>query len=265
MRSRHSRRNTCAVTCQATPPARGNGASTWHTRVRTAGPFEGPRLRLGPGGRKGDQRMTKTIHFLHTAQSNVPLFQISPDARGLIARHEVRDDLLARASAAGRLTDDVRDEAETVLRQASEAADLVLLTCSTLGPAADALDDLPVPVLRVDRALAQAAVKRGGRVAVLYAAPSTQGPTKALFEAEARSSGASIALHLVPGAWDQFLAGDREGYLQSIAAAADAVAQAADLVAFAQASMAPAAALCRHCRPLTSPAEGLAAALAAVQ
>ena len=127
----------------------------------------------------------------------------------------------------------------------------MLLTCSTLGPAAGAAG-----ALRADAALADAAVAAGGTVEVLCAAPSTLAATAELFEAAAERTGARVVVRLVPGAWPLFHAGDHAGYAALIAR--DAEASRADVVALAQASMAPAARL--TARPVLScPQAALAA------
>jgi len=143
---------------------------------------------------------------------------------------------------------------------------VVLLTCSTLGPSIATLADAPVPILRVDEALAERAVRDGGRVVALCAVETTLEPTRTLFEQAARRTGAAVDVRLVPDAWAAFRSGDRDRYLAIVAEAADEVArQGASKVALAQASMAGAARLVRDGDPpLTSPAVGLRAAMAAV-
>ncbi len=207
------------------------------------------------------------IACLHTVESNVKVFEAAAASLpGVSLSHAVRPDLLKRAEAEGGLTDAIRDEAAELLRELAGGADAVLLTCSTVGPAAERADLLaPVPVLRVDGALATAAVARAAagkaQVDVLCAVQTTVEPTRALFERVADGTGVAIALHIAPGAWDAFRAGDGAAYNRLIAEAADALfANGAEVVAFAQASMAGAAALCTRGTPLTSPGAGLAAA-----
>jgi hypothetical protein len=170
------------------------------------------------------------------------------------------------AEREGRLTPEIAAETLAVLRGLCAEADAVLLTCSTLGPAAErAALDAPVPVLRVDAALAAEAVKAGGRVVVLCAVATTVEPTRRLFEAAARATGADVSVAVVPEAWDAFKAGEADRYRTLVArAAAVAREDGATQVALAQASMAGAAALLPAAiRPLTSPAVGLAAAVSA--
>jgi len=205
------------------------------------------------------------VACLHTAASNVAVFDEAARPLGLALRHAVREDLLARAEAARGLTDDIAAAAKVALSALSAAADAVLLTCSTLGPAVEGLQPR-VPALRVDAALAEQAVAQGGSVAVLCAVETTIAPSRALFERAAAATGAAVTVALVPDAWAAFRAGDAARYHVLVAAAADrAFADGADVVALAQASMAGAAALARAGMPLTSPAAGLAAALAAAE
>lgn len=68
---------------------------------------------------------------------------------------------------------------------------------------------------------------------------------------------------LVEGAWERFVAGDQDGFLDLVAAAADTVGDA-DVIVLAQGSMAGAAERTTTAVPvLSSPRPGLAAAVAA--
>jgi Asp/Glu/hydantoin racemase len=203
-----------------------------------------------------------TIACMHTVGSLIPVFDAEAAKLGISLRHTLRDDLLREAERAGGLNDDIAARAAAELEKLAGGAEAVLLTCSTLGPAA-ARAQAAVPVLRVDEALAKQAVKAGGRVVVLCAVTTTIEPSRELFERHAAATGARIEMRLVPDAWAAFRAGDRGRYCELIAAAADAAfAEGADVVALAQASMAEAAPLARNGTPLTSPAAGLAAAAA---
>lgn len=192
------------------------------------------------------------IACLHTAESNVAIFNAArPD--GVRLSHAVRPDLLAAAEADG-LTPAIAAATAQALGALRDGADAVLLTCSTLGPAAG-----PAGALRADAALAEAATAEGGTVEALCTAPGTLTATAELFGAAAARTGARVTIRLVPGAWRLFHAGDHAGYAELIAR--DAEASRADVVALAQASMAPAAQL--TARPvLTCPQVALAAVLA---
>ncbi len=205
---------------------------------------------------------------LHTAASNVAVFEEAVLAGGLEGvglRHVVRADLLAAAEVAGGLTAAIVAETGAALVGLCAGADAVLLTCSTLGPAAAvAAVGAAVPILRVDAALADEVARDGGTVVVLCAAGTTVGPTRELFEAAARGTGAVVRVAVVEGAWAAFRAGDRTLYLNLIAAAAEAALRGGAVrVALAQASMAGACSLvCEPGRVLGSPVAGLRAAVA---
>ena len=210
------------------------------------------------------------VGCLHTAQSNIAVFEAARRALKLddvMLKHRVRADLLSAAERAGKPTPAIIEDCASELVSLAKGVDGVLLTCSTLGAAAPlAAAMLDVPALRVDEALANEAVRRGGSVIVLCATRTTIGPTRAVFEAAAMATGAGVEVRLVPGAWELFSAGREDDYLDAIAEAADAaVAEGATTIALAQASMAGAAARTRRVTPLTSPGAGLAAIVAAAQ
>ena len=206
--------------------------------------------------------MRKRVTCLHTAISNIVIFDAAAIGLGLVLHHIVRADLLVAAEQAGGLTDHVTTTTKAALHDAAGHTDVVLLTCSTLGPVADEVSN-SVPIMRVDRALAEAAVKQGGRVTVICTAPTTLRATEDLFRAAASATDAVIDMQLVAGAWDVFQSGNQARYCAMIATATDrAFENGAVNVALAQASMAPAADLCRQGSLLTSPRAGLLAASA---
>jgi hypothetical protein len=145
-------------------------------------------------------RVRRRIACLHTAASNIPLFDAAAADLALDLHHVVRADLLAAAEQAGGLTPGIIDATEAALRDAAHDADVVLLACSTLGPVADGLRT-SVPTLRIDRALAEAAVKAGGKVVVLYTFPGTAQASGDLFREVAMGTDAAIDLQLVPKDW----------------------------------------------------------------
>ncbi|WP_409061084.1 aspartate/glutamate racemase family protein [Streptomyces sp. SYP-A7185] len=188
--------------------------------------------------------VTPTLALLHTSPVHVPVFEAlrDQDHPGLALRHLVHADLLARARAEG--PDAVADGIQELLERAvAEGASAVLCTCSTIGAVAeDRAAAVGVPVVRVDRPMAAAAVAAGRAVAVVATLESTLGPTRALVEEEAARAGrpVDVTTVLVDGAWERFEAGDADGHVRLIAEAVDAL-DGVDSVVLAQASMADAA------------------------
>lgn len=178
------------------------------------------------------------VGFLHTAQVHVATFDALVAGRAEVA-HVVEPELLERARREG-LTPTVESGVRSVLAElASSGADVVVCTCSTLGPVAEAVAE-EVPVLRVDRPMARLAVDAGSRIGVVAAVESTLLPTRELLEDEATRVGVAptITEVFVPEAWVSFEAGDTAAYLSAIADAARSVAPSVDVVVLAQASMA---------------------------
>ncbi|MCX4392166.1 arylsulfatase [Streptomyces sp. NBC_01767] len=207
-----------------------------------------------------------TLALLHTSPVHIPVFDALRDAGhpGLALRHLVYEDLLVRARESGpeAVVGDVR---ALLAGAVADGARAVLCTCSTIGAVAEAESvTLGVPVLRVDRPMAAAAAARD-RVVVLASITGTLAPTLALLAEETGDRAVDVRTVVVDGAWERFEAGDRDGYLDLVAAAADAVTDC-DVIVLAQASMADAVTRTVTRIPvLSSPGPGLAAAAAAAR
>ncbi|MFE9533736.1 aspartate/glutamate racemase family protein [Streptomyces sp. NPDC006691] len=206
------------------------------------------------------------LALLHTSPVHVPVFDAlrDEDAPGLGLCHLVHEQLLGRARELG--PDAVAGEVAAVLTDAvARGADAVLCTCSTIGAVAEAMSgSLGVPVLRVDRPMAAAAVARGQRIVVVATVASTLEPTAALIREEAGDRPLALRAVLAEDAWPHFESGDTRAYFAEIVRTVDALTDV-DVVVLAQASMAPAAERTAIGVPvLSSPGPGLrAAALAA--
>ncbi|MEL5953605.1 aspartate/glutamate racemase family protein [Streptomyces sp. CLV115] len=204
-----------------------------------------------------------TLALLHTSPVHIPVFDALRDARhpGLALHHLVHEDLLARARESG--PEAVAADVRALLAGAvADGARAVLCTCSTIGAVAEGESaTLGVPVLRVDRPMAAAAAARD-RVVVLASITGTLAPTLALLAEEAGERAVEVRTVVVDGAWARFEAGDRDGFLDLVAAAADAVTDC-DVIVLAQASMAGAVTRTVTRIPvLSSPGPGLDAAAA---
>ena len=208
-----------------------------------------------------------SLTFLHTSPVHVPTFgalltELAPE---IPVRHIVEEALLDRARAedvaavSGRLR-------ELISELEGQAAVLVC-TCSTIGNAAEALSGDHLPVIRIDRKVAEAAVRAGqtGAVLVLAALDATLEPTRALIQnaAQELNRPASIQTRLCKGAWTLFESGDLSGYITHITAELDNLPEPLPaVVVLAQASMAPAATQTRLSVPvLSSPRLGTQAAV----
>ena|SRR3990170_2093363 len=120
-------------------------------------------------------------------------------------------------------------------------ADVILNACSSVGETVDvARRVVSVPIVRIDEPMAEEAVTRGHRIAVLATVKSTLDPTCRLLENKAKERRVDIAItrRLCDGAFDLLLAGRLEEHDRVVTEAALEAAKNHDLVVFAQASMA---------------------------
>ena len=120
-------------------------------------------------------------------------------------------------------------------------ADIILEACSSVGElVARMRDHVTIPVVRIDDAMTEAAVQRGNRIGVAATLGTTLRPTLALLREKAEQAGRDVELSplLVSEAYQQLMAGDREGHDVTLAAALTELAANNDVVVLAQASMA---------------------------
>jgi Asp/Glu/hydantoin racemase len=209
------------------------------------------------------------IGFRHTAEVHVVTFDalVAERAPERPTTSLVAEDLLVTARSAGLDDASLARGVVAALRELeARGAGVIVCTCSTIAGLAEALSGAQVPVLRVDRPMAELAVAAGPRVAVLAALESTIAPTVALLREVAAAVGADVTVdaRVVDGAWACFEAGDLDSYSAVIADTCIDVASTGDVIVLAQASMAGAVARLAEDFPipvLSSPGPAVDAAL----
>jgi hypothetical protein len=212
-----------------------------------------------------------SLTLVHTVPALADTFDqlLAELAPEIPVRHVMCGELLRDALAAGELTAEIRRRtAEAIKVEARKGPGVVLCTCSTVGPGADdARSSAEIPVLRIDRPMAEEAVGLGKRIVVCATVDTTIRPTLDLLDETARRLGREV--ELVPVIFEaaraKLVAGDFQGYARIIAEGLHGAAADADVIVLAQASMAPALDLCGDIEVpiLTSPRSGLEAAVAA--
>ena len=115
-----------------------------------------------------------------------------------------------------------------------------------LSAAEEAAHEAEIPVMRIDRPMADAAVRAGRVIGVCAALAPTLQPTRALIENSAARAGRDVEIRefLFDDVWAAFRAGRLDDYYGGIAARLADAAREVDVLVLAQASMAPAADLC---------------------
>ncbi|MFN8523774.1 MAG: aspartate/glutamate racemase family protein [Chloroflexota bacterium] len=187
---------------------------------------------------------TKNVVFIHTVQGNVAAFttlasELLPNQR---PTHVVDESLLQDTIARGELTADITSRFRAAAERAvADGADIIMFTCSSVGPAADGLSaELGVPVLRVDEAMADRAISIGSTIGVAATLPTTLGPTSELIRgASSRAAKpVQIVTRLAEGAFQELQAGRGERHDQLVREALADLAGRVDVIVLAQASMA---------------------------
>jgi Asp/Glu/hydantoin racemase len=193
--------------------------------------------------------MTK-LALIHTVGSLPPVFAAlaRESLPGIETTDTVDEALLGETIAAGRIPQATADRlAAHVDAALREGADLVLVTCSSMGPAVDALAGRGLPVLRVDEALADAAIRAGTRIGVIATLSTTLEPTAALIRRRATVLGREerridIMTDVVDGAFAELKAGRLDRHDELVRAGLRRLIPKVDVIVLAQASMARVAA-----------------------
>jgi Asp/Glu/hydantoin racemase len=182
--------------------------------------------------------VVSTIGFVHTVLSLPPTFaalaeELVPNADVF---HIADETLLGVTRREGRLTPATRRRVLGYVESAAEAgADLVVVTCSSIGPAVDASRGfVDVPVLRIDEPMADEAVRLGSRIGVVATLSTTLEPTAELVRRRAQAAGREVEVvtRLCEGAFGS----DRHDEL--VRAGLREVSGEVDVIVLAQASMA---------------------------
>jgi hypothetical protein len=216
--------------------------------------------------------MSRHVAFLHTSPAHVETFDrlVKAADSALRVDHIVDESLLSDAQRVGVNDAALIRRVHHVMRQAAaNGATVVVCTCSTIGCIAEHTPSQPgCAFARIDRAMADRAVRLGPRILVVAALRSTLGPTAQLISESAAALQAEVALQTlwVEGAWPHFERGDRGAYIGAVAAAVRTAPRRFDVVVLAQASMADAADALQDLgiEVLTSPRPGVQALLAAI-
>jgi Asp/Glu/hydantoin racemase len=186
----------------------------------------------------------KTIGLIHTSATLVPVFQqlCSQHLPGINTFNIVDDSLIKDVIAKGELTAPTARRVVDHIGSAERAgADLILVTCSSIGAAVETAATLSrVPVLRVDQPMADLAVQMGTRIGVIATLPTTLAPTSDLVRRRALAAGKQIELtsRLCEGAFEALMSGNAAVHDEMVASALRELSTGVDVILLAQASMA---------------------------
>jgi Asp/Glu/hydantoin racemase len=164
--------------------------------------------------------------------------EVMPNVRRI---NIVDDSLLPDVMAVGYITSAVQQRMNAYIQAAElSGANAVLSLCSSLGPTIDEARRLvKIPVIKIDDAMTEKAVREAKRIGVLATVGTTLKPTVGLLEEKAAALGKDIFLQpeLVSGAFEILIGGDKAQHDAMVSASARNLASQVDLLVLAQASM----------------------------
>jgi Asp/Glu/hydantoin racemase len=185
-----------------------------------------------------------TVAFIHTVTTLASRFDELADELipGVERCHVVDESLLGVTRKTGTLSAMTKRRVLGYIVSAAEGgAGLVVVTCSSIGAAVDESRGFgPVPTLRIDEPMADAAVQMGNRVGILATLSTTMEPTAELVARRGLVAGREIELVscLCEGAFEALAKGDRDRHDELVLAGLRRIADRVDVVVLAQASMA---------------------------
>lgn len=188
--------------------------------------------------------MPQRLALIHTASFLSGVFgDLCTDVMPEIDTFNIVDEsLIGNTIAAGHLTPNTSKRVAQYIQSAEEAgADVILVTCSSIGPAVEAARPfVNVPVLRIDEPMANLAVQTGDRIGVIATLSTTLEPTIALVQARAiaQNKNPEIVSHLCDGAFDAVISGDTNTHDRIVGNGLRELIPKVDVIVLAQASMA---------------------------
>ncbi len=186
----------------------------------------------------------KRLALIHTSAVMIPVFgelcaELLPDVEVV---HMVDESLLKDIIANNQLLKTTTRRVVGHIVSAEQAgADIIMVTCSSIGPAAELGRQLvDVPVMRVDEPMAVLAVEKGSHIGVIATLPSTLNPTAELIKAQAEKQAKEVTVttKLCEGAFEAVISGDGKTHDKNVGAGIQELTEKVEVIVLAQASMA---------------------------
>lgn len=153
----------------------------------------------------------------------------------------IDDTLIRDAVREGKLTPDIKRRLTQYFTIAQDmGADIIINTCSSVREIVDiAQPMINVPIVRIDDAMGDEAVKNYSSVGVMATLPTTLNPTIRMIEKKAKELGKKVKVvsGLAEGAYDALVSGDAERHDQKILDTAQRLSAQVDCFVLAQGSM----------------------------
>jgi aspartate/glutamate racemase len=184
------------------------------------------------------------IGLVHTTRLVVePVHEVITSALPAAEVSHVLDEgILKRLAQLQKITPEIVDWLTSMVRSTEAVgADCAIVSCSSLSPCVNEVRTrITMPVLKVDEPMVEYAVTHADRVGVLMTNPTTEKPSKLLFEEVSDRLGRTPVLvsRLCADAFEKLSKGDVDGHDTAVIAAVEQLLKEVDLVMLAQISIA---------------------------
>lgn len=206
------------------------------------------------------------IAMIHTAPATITVLKplVAEHMPAIEVMNVMDDSILPQLLSNGNDLSEIKQRFDQYVNIAvAQGASAVICACSSLGPLVETVHPKPpIPVFRIDEAMAEAAIKSGTKIGVVATMETTLTPTTALIERKAAHLGKNVILQPVhvAGAFDRLMAGDTAAHDQLLLEGLQTLEPQVDVVVLAQATMArvvTSLAPVAQAKCLTSPALGI--------
>lgn len=161
---------------------------------------------------------------------------------GVDCFHVMDEGILRILTASGRITPEITQWlAAMVLSAQRTGAEAAVVTCSSLSPCVDAVQkQVDIPVIKIDAPMMEHAVTHAERIGLVMTNPTTEIPSKILFQETSAKLGrdATLIPRLCPHAFAKLNQGDVSGHDLEVIKTVEGLLTEVDIVLLAQISIA---------------------------
>ncbi|MFC0472140.1 aspartate/glutamate racemase family protein [Halalkalibacter kiskunsagensis] len=188
--------------------------------------------------------VSKKVAVLHTTPVTVePLKKLAEEKiPGCKVVNFVDDSILPQLIETDGNISLVQDRLVQYAKYAEQiGADVILNACSSVGEVvAKARQNITIPIIRIDEAMAEEAIKRGKKIGVVATLATTLNPTMRLLQEKATEFNKKVEFEseLAEEAYQCLITGDQNSHDAALSVVLSNIAKKVDVVVLAQASMA---------------------------
>ncbi len=155
--------------------------------------------------------------------------------------HVMDEGILRQLTVSGRITAGIVQWLADMVRSTEKiGADLTVVSCSSLSPCVgEVRRQVKIPVLKIDEPMMEYAVENAERVGLVMTNPTTEKPSRLLFDEVLTRAGkkATLVPRLCPEAFNKLNRGDVAGHDAEVVETVNSLLEEVDLVLLAQISI----------------------------